>query len=185
MASTQTVTSVDPKYYVWWFPGSPVKVHLDLQLVKRLQQRILAPGAGPAEGGLLFGGAKDGCSEILDFQSIPFAGVAGAVAALPPERRNSLIGYYRTEPSESFHLEARDRSLVEQCFSSPHHVFLMVHPNGFGRPRRRFSSMMQTAGWRTSLFWSSRLIPPFWQSRSTTGSEDLASWPSSRLLWPL
>ena len=66
MASTQTVTSVDPKYYVWWFPGSPVKVHLDLQLVKRLQHGYWLPG-GPAEGGLLFGGAKDGCSEILDF----------------------------------------------------------------------------------------------------------------------
>ena len=90
MATTETVVPVDPKHYVWWFPGSPVKVHLDLQVVQRLKQRLWENGAGNSEGGLLFGRTRDGATEIVDFQAVAGASIASAVAALPARAETSL-----------------------------------------------------------------------------------------------
>ena len=138
MATPKTVVPADPKHYVWWFPGSPIKVHLDLQVVQRLKQRLGNAGTGVSECGLLFGGSRDGATEILDFQPALSASVPEMVAALPTELKRRLIGYYRTEENESLHLNAQDLSLAERCFRGPNQVFLMVHANGFGPPAATF-----------------------------------------------
>ena len=138
MATALTVVA-DPKRYVWWFPGSPVKVHLDLQMVQRLKDRLQDFGTGAAEEGLLFGRTVEGAVEILDFQPASNASVTSMIAALPNEQgKHSLMGYYRTEQGETFHLNAKDVSLAEECFRKPYHVFLMIHSNGFGSPNATF-----------------------------------------------
>ncbi len=138
MASVALVPA-DPKHYVWWFPGSPVKVHLDLQLVKRLRDRLHSIGTGAVEEGLLFGRTCEGAAEILDFQPASNGNVTGMVASLPKQHgQRLLMGYYRTEEGETFHLTPKDISLAEECFPKPHQVFLMIHSNGFGSPNATF-----------------------------------------------
>lgn len=123
-----------PQHYLWWFPGCPVKVHLALDLVERLKQRLCRPETVASEEGLLFGRAANGATEILDFQAATNTSVPGMVAELSPERKRSLVGYYRTEEGEAFHLNARDLLLATECFAKPYNVFLMVHGNTFGPP---------------------------------------------------
>ena len=61
------------------------------------------------------------------------------IATLPNDQsKRSLMGYYRTEESETFHLNAKDISLAEECFRKPYQVFLMIHSNGFGAPNATF-----------------------------------------------
>jgi hypothetical protein len=139
MATIETLVPADPKHYVWWFPGSPVKVHLDLQVVQRLKERLRSNGPGTSEEGLLFGRALDGAAEILDFQPASGSNVPNMIAALPNEQsRRSLMGYYRTEDGDTFHLNANDVSLAEGVFRKPYQVFLMIHSNGFGSPNATF-----------------------------------------------
>jgi protein TonB len=139
MATTVSVVRADPKHYVWWFPGSPVKVHLDLQMVQRLKDRLENHGPRAAEEGLLFGSVSDGAAEIFDFQPASNGNVTGMIAALPKERGDRfLMGYYRTEEGETFHLTPKDFSLAEEYFTKPFQVFLMIHSNGFGSPNATF-----------------------------------------------
>src|SRR5450631_2278616 len=112
MATIETRVPADPRHYVWWFPGSPVKVHLDLQVVQRLKERLRDIGAGTSEEGLLFGRTLDGAAEILDFQPAPNRNALNMIAALPNEHgKRFLKGYFRTE-EEAFHLNAKDLSLA-------------------------------------------------------------------------
>jgi hypothetical protein len=61
------------------------------------------------------------------------------IAALTREQgKRFLMGYYRTEEGDTFHLNAKDVSLAEECFGKPYHVFLMIHANGFGSPNATF-----------------------------------------------
>jgi len=133
-----TLAKAEPKHYVWWFPGSPVKVHLDLQVVHRLRQRLGDAQAGIPEEGLLLGRTGGGATEILDFLPVDDAPVTDMVAALPPARKNSLIGYYRTENTGNFQLNANDISLAEKCLAKPHHVFLLIQSGGYGPPNATF-----------------------------------------------
>jgi hypothetical protein len=138
MATAETVGSASPQHYLWWFPGSPVKVHLALGVVQRLRNRLPVTGASNSEEGLLFGGTHDGASEILDFQPATAAGVADMVGGLAAERRRALVGYYRIEEGETFRLNAQDVALATECFAKPYNVFLIVHTNRFGPPTATF-----------------------------------------------
>ena len=111
-------------------------MHLALDVVQRLKQRL--GDTGTTEEGLLFGRTGDGVSEVLDFQPAASGSVPNMVAALSTGATRSLIGYYRTEAGDTFHLNALDRSLSEQCFAKPSDVFLMIHSNGFGAPNATF-----------------------------------------------
>src|ERR1039458_5847498 len=37
MATAEIIGPAPPQYYLWWFPGSPVKVHLALSVVQRIE----------------------------------------------------------------------------------------------------------------------------------------------------
>jgi periplasmic protein TonB len=139
MHALETVGLVDPKHYVWWFPGSPVKVHLSLSVVQRLGQGLWVTGNGASKEGLLFGRTQDGATEILEFEPIAEGiTVPAMVAGLPSERRHSLVGYYRTEEGATFRLNSQDLSLAKECFANPHNVLLMIHSSGFGPPTATF-----------------------------------------------
>jgi protein TonB len=140
MPITESCVSTDPQHYVWWFPGSPVKVHLDLRIVTRLQERIRQNGHGAIEEeGLLFGRALDGVTEILEFQPAVGRSVSDMVAALPLEQgRHRLVGYYRTEQGQTFALNENDLALAGTLFGKSHQVFMLIQPNSFGSPSATF-----------------------------------------------
>ena len=137
MATAETARLTEPHHYLWWFPGSPVKIHLSLRVVDRLNQQILASTPGKAEG-LLFGRVREGATEILDFEPAANHNVAVEVGGLSLEKAASLVGYYRAEDGEAFQLDARDHALAGSSFARPHHVFLIVHRNHFGPPTATF-----------------------------------------------
>ena len=137
MATSKAVIAANPKHYLWWFPGSPVKVHLDLQVVQRLNERLRTVGKSPEEG-LLFGNTRDGATEIHDFEPAASRSVPTILASLPNRLSRSVVGYYRTEGAESFQLTAADRTLGQECFGKPHQVFLMIQSNSFGSPSATF-----------------------------------------------
>src|ERR1041385_8449207 len=86
-------------HYVWWFPGSPLKVHLSLDVVDRLRRHLKAVNEGQADQGLLLGNALRSAPEVLDFEAAGDRSVSEMIAALSDER--SLVGYYRLEQGES------------------------------------------------------------------------------------
>jgi hypothetical protein len=139
MAITESLAPADPKHYVWWFPGSPVKVHLDLGIVERLQDRIQQAGHLVAEHGLLFGRTHGEITEICDFQTVSNGNLQEMVAAAAKEqRKHLLVGYYRTQQEETLRLSENDVSLVETLFTEPFHVFLVIQSTGFAPANASF-----------------------------------------------
>jgi len=132
------VAQAHPQHYLWSFPGAPVKVHLSLQVVGRLKDRLEMIAHGGPEEGLLLGRNRDGATEILDFQPTANCDLTQMISALKPDQERSLVGYYRTEESAAFRLTPKDRSLADQCFAKPHQVFLLVHWSGYGPPNATF-----------------------------------------------
>jgi len=126
-----------PEHYVWWFPGSPVKVHLELSVAQKLKDRLEQSPQTPQQG-LLFGRALDGTTEILDFDPLTTSSALEAVPALVEDRKRALVGYYRTEPGENLRLNANDLMLADGHFAKPHHVFLLIQSGAFGAPNASF-----------------------------------------------
>jgi hypothetical protein len=126
-----------PEHYVWWFPGAPVKVHLELGVVQRLKNHLdQSPGA--AQQGLLFGRVLDGITEILDFDPLANGNSIDALATLPEDRKGALVGYYRTEPGENLRLNSNDLMLAAGFLAKPHHVFLLIQSGAFAAPNASF-----------------------------------------------
>jgi hypothetical protein len=140
MATAQTVAPAQAHHYLWWFPGSPVRVRLALGVVQELKNRLFNPeaGSGHPQEGLLFGEIRNGATAILDFEPATPESVRSLVEMLPSERKGSLVGYYRTESSEAFKLNAQDHLLAKEHFARPYMVFLLVHRNHFGPPTATF-----------------------------------------------
>jgi hypothetical protein len=139
MPTTGTRASIDPLHYIWWFPGSPVRVHVDLCVIQGLHERLRDAGRGIAERGLLFGRVFEGAIEIFEYQPVSNRSVAEAIAALPAEpRKRLLIGYYRTEHGEALRLNEDDLFLFKTFFGKPYHVFLLIQPKAFGPPNATF-----------------------------------------------
>lgn len=139
MATPATYSSADPRHYIWWFPGSPVRVHLDLSVIEGLQKRLKDTGPGTPDHGLLFGRVAEGATEILDYQPASGRSMPEMSAELAAEpRRRFLVGYYRTEHGEALRLNEDDLFLFKTFFGKPHHVFLMIQPNAFEAPNATF-----------------------------------------------
>jgi hypothetical protein len=123
------------RHYVWWFPGSPVKVHVDLSVIDSLHGRL----RGASEQGLLFGTVRRGAIEISEYQPVSASDVPEAIAALPPDSpTRCLIGYYRTEHGEALRLNADDLCLFKTHFGKPYHLFLLIQPNAFAPANATF-----------------------------------------------
>jgi hypothetical protein len=139
MPITATSASTDSRHYIWWFPGSPVRVHLDLCVVDGLQERLRNRGGGFAEQGLLFGRVLAGAIEIFEYQPVSRRNLPETIAALPAESRERLlIGYYRSEHGEALRLDDNDLLLFQTFFGKPYHVFLLIQPNAFAPPNATF-----------------------------------------------
>ena len=89
MATAQTIAPEQAHHYLWWFPGSPVRVHLALGVVQELKNRLFNPEAelGHPEEGLLFGEIRNGATAILDFEpATPRVCAVWRRCCLPRER---------------------------------------------------------------------------------------------------
>jgi hypothetical protein len=134
MEQTETHSAAGSGYYVWRFPGSPIRVHLALDVVRRLAKQL---SSGAAEG-LLFGKAGDGVTEVLDFQRT--AGrVSEAITTLEKYgEKRLLVGYYRTEPGDILRLNDEDLLLARTWLPKSYHVLLLVQPDGSRPPSASF-----------------------------------------------
>jgi TonB-like protein len=131
MTATERRTAIEPKYYVWSFPGCPLKVHLDLKLVERLQKQPRhATDVSSISQGLLLGRTLGTVVEINDFQPLPSAetkDIEQAIAALADEGGQQLLmGYYRFQHGGVLRLSDHDLTLAEASFTEAKHVFLLI-----------------------------------------------------------
>lgn len=120
----------DPRFYVWSFPGCPVRVHLSLSAVAEFESEIPAAGDG-----VLFG--------QVDRNAVAVTGFAAARGRTLSELARDgdgrrVVGYYRVDPAGSLNLNERDLALADTLFSAPHHVFLRIQPYEVGPPNATF-----------------------------------------------
>ena len=140
---TGAVAVGSPQHYRWWFPGSPIVVHLDLDVVERLQAQLREEGPDATRQGLLSGRYSAKTTEIHDFQPTTGRGLAEAANA---PRDRLVVGYYRIETGGTLRLQAEDLTLLETAFPKPYQVFLLIQPAGFGPASATF--LFHTSGAR-------------------------------------
>ena len=120
-------------HYVWWFPGCPLRIHLELNFVERLQRRLKDPLSIP-DNGLLLGSALGNTITILEFVPFPRHGAwdpGKDLPALIKEQRSGLVvGYYRTDQEEFLRLNSADLELADTFFKESYQVFLLVQAGG-------------------------------------------------------
>ncbi len=128
-----------PQHYLWWFPGSPIMVHLDLRVVERLHEQLREMRQEGVRQGLLFGRHLGTTTEILDFQPVFGQELSEAVAMRAQEQSDrQLVGYYRSEAGGMLRPNENDLSLLELHFPKTYQVFLLIQSNGFGPPSATF-----------------------------------------------
>ena len=139
--ATENPAQANVQYYVWSFPGSPVKVQLDLKVVERLQKRF-ERGEGTDEQGLLWGAILGNTTQISDLQSLPQADVPSVKKALAGEskapREHAPVGYYRTVQQGELRLTNADLAVAEALFRDPQNVFLLIQPTQTGPANATF-----------------------------------------------
>jgi hypothetical protein len=126
MTAAHTELAFENRFYTWSFPGSPVRVRIDLALVGRMQRQLQeSPAAGL---GLMVGRAfGPGATEITGFQPVPDLKIGPAIASAKIANPNlSVVGYYRTQQESSLQLQADDLALAQAHFADPHCVFLLI-----------------------------------------------------------
>jgi hypothetical protein len=115
--------------YTWGFPGAPIQIRLNLEVVTRLRKQIQDSEKGPgvlSACGLLTGDTrKPGVTRILDFKPLQTLDAA-SVAAARDGASDEVVGFYRTTPAGGVSMPDDDRALAASFFSGPGSVFLLV-----------------------------------------------------------
>ena len=119
----------EPARYLWSFPGSPIQVHVDLDVVRRIQAR-LTEGGSQSAWGLLVGSVSGQVTAISGFETLAKGDtteIERAMAALEKAAGGrEVVGYYRTHGEGSLRLSEADLSLARTYFRNPHHVILLI-----------------------------------------------------------
>ena len=127
----------DQEFYTWKFPGAPVAIQLGLRAVEEIEhQRKVASLFNGEIGGVLLG-RRSGCVEIEDARPVLSTG-AGPVTGAPraawkqaivdsasPHGDLNVVGCYMSTAGE-IRLSPEDVSLIQDYFSEPDHVFLVI-----------------------------------------------------------
>jgi hypothetical protein len=151
-----------PGYYVWQPAGTPVAIHLDLEVVDRLLNEALTgfgaiPRRGAEVGGILIGASGDGIVRIDDFQPVPCEYKRGPSYLLSESDRRAFeaayqaltpapglaryaVGYYRSNTRDPAVFGDEDRELCSRYFPPPSNVALLIKP---------YTSKITTAGFLT------------------------------------
>jgi hypothetical protein len=135
MAVAEPSAPTEPKYYVWWFPGAPVKVHLGLDVVQRLRPHLKS---AVADEGLLLGTVRNATTEVLDFQPASGRLISDLLALHDGQPQRSVVGYYRTQTGDALHLNDADLSRDARFFGGPHDVLLVIQQVPSGIPKASF-----------------------------------------------
>jgi hypothetical protein len=164
MAAAQEIpgmSSKDSAFYTWSFPGAPVRIHLYLDVVARVQKELAKAVPFPIRGrvevaGLLLGKGDLRRSQVVEIrQFIPVLAecrpeATGALseadrrkfqeqlALAESDSRYRVVGYYRTHGSEGLCLKEDDLALIHSHFRDPASVFLMIRPSSDGAANAGF-----------------------------------------------
>ena len=141
-APTSTTPAEPEESFVWTFPGCPIRVELNPQVVERLRNEVLQD-TGNETGGLLLGKGGGGTVAIMEYEPLrrahgdnnqfvlSAAEIASLQARLSADGDTSelkVVGYYRSHLSENLCLTDNDLHLINTCFPDPSHVFLVIKP---------------------------------------------------------
>jgi hypothetical protein len=168
----QPYISRDSRYYVWWFPGSPIRAHLSLDVISQLHQQVQLRTPDAVTHGFLFGRAGEGLTEIIDFTPA-IGGADGLSADASRTNGHILVGYYRVESGDKLRLNDADLALAQTFLSKRYQVILLIQPNAFGPPNASF--FFHGAEGRISPF--SLMEFPF--DPSALAAEERAQWERS------
>ena len=139
-------TPLPPPHYIFTFPGAPVRICLQLEVVRNLQE-ILAPltdskdAVSVERNGILLGQLGGGSTEVMDVLELP-GDLPGAIAASLPRLRKSRdlvpVGFYRTQSDDDLHLSDQDFDIASEYFSDASNVFLVIHQSNAGPDKATF-----------------------------------------------
>lgn len=135
---------------MWQVPGKPVRIHLSLEVVDRLQQDVMrgfgsVPRRGAEIGGILLGAVESGSRDVrveayelisIEYKLGPSYRFSGkdaetfekALQALRGRRTSRPVGYFRSHTREGVGLSDEDRALVAKSFPEPEAIVLLIRP---------------------------------------------------------
>lgn len=129
--------------FTWTFPGAPVSVRLDSELIALLTRLASGPG-----GGLLFGTKSPGTLEITGCKPVaPEDGhlhkaIVDATKRLRHDEngrwKSTVVGYYRMQFGDRLALEPQDLDTISKAFSEDQDVSLLIKHERTGPPTAGF-----------------------------------------------
>ena len=138
MGNTTAITAhaAPTGHYIWSFPGSPVRVRLELEVVERMQEWFRPDSGAPEKWGLLLGETDGHTTRICDCKALEKADPGSVKQAIAASKTalggHSVVGYCRTQAEESLRLNQHDLALAEAFFRDPQQVFLAVQRSASG-----------------------------------------------------
>jgi hypothetical protein len=149
-----TPTQALPGPYVWSAPGQGVIVHLDIQVLERMNIEIMrgfgaVPKRGAEVGGVLLGTIQEGKQPIVrieNFEPVPCHYRRGPSYLLADEDGRDFsdacgrwgrdagkpvyaVGYYRSNTRDGFSFSSEDVELMNHYFHQDSDVALLVRPS--------------------------------------------------------
>lgn len=129
------MTSSLQEQYTWTFPGAPIRVCIQLEVIRHLQE-LLTPKAGSGNAvsigrtGVLLGkiGGVNGTEVAAAIASVgdgPDA-IATTLSSLKASRDLEPVGFYSAVPGPELRLSDHDFSVAGRFFSDPRNVFLII-----------------------------------------------------------
>jgi hypothetical protein len=125
--------SLSPGSYTWTFPGCPIQIRLQLELVDALHRLVeWAEDAGkpaPFCGGLLHGDtASPGVTVVAGMEPLPALDTTIVEAAIG-RAEGEVVGFFRAvsgKPGVSLRLTDDDAALAASLFHQPSFVVLLI-----------------------------------------------------------
>src|SRR5436190_23980886 len=149
---SSSAASLAPAEYVWKFPGSPIRIHIPLDVISQLRSQLnLERTAEPENacecGGLLLGAVENSRVHITDFE--PFSLEPGQRNFILSEAQKlqlekviagrrgktktaAVVGYYRSDLRGGIQLRAQDLALIDTLFVERSDVFLVICSSDMG-----------------------------------------------------
>lgn len=133
-------------FYIWAFAGSPIKIHLGLEIVAKLRQCLLVIAKGTEAAGVLLGRVEANRVYITAFRQFE----TDTHKTEDPERLKQLlrrtnsgpegevVGYFRGTQDGEIRLSTRDLDLIHEHFSSATDVFLVMRQEKDGNATAGF-----------------------------------------------
>jgi hypothetical protein len=120
--------------YLWNFPICPIRVTIDLSVVRALQHDLAAPGD---QQGLLFGRETEGSTHINGRERVAAAGREALASAMAGARRKP-VGFYRMRHGRAFILTSEEIEIGTQLFTAPGALALLVERRTAGAGEATF-----------------------------------------------